>query len=236
VSALNDPDLVAREYADESRFAVRAAAWARASGPDAVELLYEAVGEAGPARVLDVGCGPGEKADWVARALGAKVVALDQSERMVELTRARGIETVLGDVQALPFADGSFDVVIAAWMLYHVADLDLGLDEIARVLRPGGRLVASANSERMAEELRALVDAPFLGGSFSAENGEDVLLRHFARVERRDAVGTIVMSPAEARAYAEASISMRDRVDRLPELAEPISVTRAVAIFVAEKA
>ena len=88
----------------------------------------------------------------------------------------------------------------------------------------------------MVQELRALVGAPFLGGPFNAENGEEILLAHFARVERRDVEGTIVMSPEEAREYAEASISMRDFADRLPELAEPLAVTRAVAIFVAEKA
>ncbi len=45
---------------------------------------------------------------------------------MVELTRARGVEAVVGDVQDLPFADGQFDCVVAAWMLYHVPDLDRG--------------------------------------------------------------------------------------------------------------
>ncbi len=49
-----------------------------------------------------------------------------------ELTRE------VGDVQSLPFADAGFDCVIASWMLYHVPDLDLGVSEIARVLRAGG--------------------------------------------------------------------------------------------------
>ena len=45
---------------------------------------------------------------------------------MVELARARGVDARVGDVQELPFADGAFDCVVAAWMLYHVPDLDRG--------------------------------------------------------------------------------------------------------------
>ena len=68
-----------------------------------------------------------------------RVTFVDLSQRMVELARARGIaDAHVGDVQELPFADASFDTVVAAWMLYHVPDLDRGLAEIARVLEPGG--------------------------------------------------------------------------------------------------
>ena len=146
MSPLNDPECVRDEYADESRFAVRAGAWGRSTGPNAISMSREAVAEVAPLRVLEVGCGRGETAEWIARETGAEVIALDQSERMVELTRARGIDARLGDVQELPFEDETFDCVVAAWMLYHVADLDRGLAEIARVLRPTGRLVAVTNS------------------------------------------------------------------------------------------
>jgi SAM-dependent methyltransferase len=55
------------------------------------------------------------------RKLDAKVVAIDQSERMVELTQARGVEAHVGDVQELGFAEGEFDCAVAAWMLFHPA-------------------------------------------------------------------------------------------------------------------
>jgi ubiquinone/menaquinone biosynthesis C-methylase UbiE len=64
-------------------------------------------------------------AERIASELDCELVAIDQSERMVALTRERGLDARLGDVCDLPFADGEFDVALAAWMLYHVADLDL---------------------------------------------------------------------------------------------------------------
>ena len=99
---LNDPELVRREYEDESRFNVRQATWRSATGPDAHDVVIEALREISPSRVLEVGSGKGELAERIARDLDAEVVAVDQSERMVELTRSRGIEAVVGDVQRLP--------------------------------------------------------------------------------------------------------------------------------------
>src|SRR5919204_4728862 len=107
--------------------------------------------EAEPRRVLDVGCGTGELAERVARELGADVVAIDISQRMVELTRARGIEARVADVQALPFGDGEFDCVAACWVLYHASDVDAAIAECARVLQPGGRLVAATVGDNIPE-------------------------------------------------------------------------------------
>jgi ubiquinone/menaquinone biosynthesis C-methylase UbiE len=233
LSALNDPEAVRREYADESRFAVRAGAWARSTGPSAIDMLRAAVAEISPARVLEVGPGRGETAEWIARETGAEVVAIDQSERMVELTRARGIEAHLGDVQELPFEDASFDCAVAAWMLYHVPDLDRGLAELARVLRPGGRLVAVTNSARHVKELKELMGAKTTF-TFNAENGGGVLSRHFSSVDRRDAYGYATFDPEEAIAYIEASQWLR-RAGPLPEIDAPIRVTKAPVVFVATK-
>src|SRR5262249_29767729 len=131
---LNDPELVAAEYADESRFAVRAAAWDASTGPDPKELALAAVAEVAPRTVLEVGAGRGELATRIAADVGARVTAVDVSERMVELARSRGVDARTGDVQRLELPDASFDCVVAAWMLYHVPDLDRALAEIARVL------------------------------------------------------------------------------------------------------
>lgn len=233
MSTLNDPESVRDEYADESRFAVRAGSWAHATGPNPVEMYRAAVAEISPRRVLEVGPGRGETAEWIARETGAKVIAIDQSARMVELTRARGIDARVGDVQDLPFEDETFDCVVAAWMLYHVADLDRGLSEIARVLRPGGRLVAVTNSSRHSQELKQLVRAK-ARSAFSAEHGEEVLRRHFSSVECRRAEGFVVWEPDEAIAYMRASVQLWDG-DQVPEIAEPIRVTKAGAVFVATK-
>jgi demethylmenaquinone methyltransferase / 2-methoxy-6-polyprenyl-1,4-benzoquinol methylase len=92
-------------------------------------------------RVLDACCGTGDLA-IAARARGAEAVGLDFSERMLE--RARGkdadIEWVRGDMLALPFEDGSFDAVTVGFGVRNVDDLEAGLHELRRVLRPGGRV------------------------------------------------------------------------------------------------
>lgn len=233
MSPLNDPEVVRREYSDESRFAVRAGAWAGSTGPSAIAMCREAVAEVRPRRVLEVGCGRGETAEWIAAETGAEVVAIDQSERMVDLTRARGVDARVGDVQELPFEDGSFDCAVAAWMLYHVPDLDRGLGELARVVRTGGRLVAVTNSTRHTQELKALVGVT-AQSSFNAENGEELLARHFLAVERRDAEGHAMFEPDEAIAYLQASEALWSG-GPLPQIDAPIRVTKAPVVFVATK-
>src|SRR5581483_9400509 len=92
-------------------------------------------------RVLDACCGTGDLA-LAARARGAGVVGLDFSEAMLERARAksRDVEWVRGDVLALPFDDASFDAVTVGFGVRNVDDLEAGLRELRRVLRPGGRL------------------------------------------------------------------------------------------------
>jgi SAM-dependent methyltransferase len=236
VSALNDPALVRREYADESRFAVRAAAWESASGPDPRQVAFEAVAEVEPQRVLEVGSGRGELAARIADEVGATVVAVDQSERMVELARARGVEAIVGDVQALPFRDGQFDCALAAWMLYHVPDLNRAVAELRRVLRTTGRLVAVTNSQWNLPELwgRFGKEAERVH-TFSAETGEWALLRHFTVVTRRDVRGTVTFPDwAAARRYVDASTTRSHLADRLPYFDGPLQASRHVVVFVCE--
>ncbi|MGI9111564.1 MAG: class I SAM-dependent methyltransferase [Gaiellaceae bacterium] len=233
--SLNDPTAVATEYANERGLLGRRAAYRYADGPDAPALAVEAVLETQPRRVLEVGCGPGEAAERIAAA-GAEVEAIDISERMVELTRARGVNARAGDVQELPFEDGSFDAALAAWMLYHVPDVERGIAELARVLSRGGRLVAVTNRVEHLRELRQL-----LGGDlsttrvFNDENGAEILLRHFARVEERDAGGWINFPDRSAvEAYVESSRSLWAR-DLPADFEGPLSVRRAPVIYVATK-
>jgi SAM-dependent methyltransferase len=236
---LDDPALVADEYADETRLKERANAYTGVhSGIDARVPAVAAIVEARPRRLLEVGCGWGELADWVARETGAEVVAVDLSERMVELARERGVDARIADVQALPFADGEFDCAVAAWMLYHVPDLDRGIAELARVLRPGGRLVAVTNSRFHLIELRELVGSGPSTLSFNRETGEELLRRQFAEVRREDVDGRLEFANrGEVEAYVRASISMSPFVGNLPaQVDEPFFARRANSIFVAEKA
>jgi SAM-dependent methyltransferase len=234
---LDDPAVVARDYESETRLLARRSIYETSEGPDTLEVLWGRIVQAEPRRVLEVGPGTGELAARMARELGAEVAAVDVSERMVELTRARGIDARVGDVQELPFGDASFDLVVAAWVLFHPADLDLALSEIARVLRPGGRLVAATNSEVHLGELWALVGIPRIESGFSAENGESALREHLADVAAYHVDGWVTFADtATARNYVESSIIVGHLADRVPELAEPLRARRKNVVFVAEKA
>ncbi|HST24947.1 MAG TPA: class I SAM-dependent methyltransferase [Gaiellaceae bacterium] len=234
---LNDPEAVRREYADESRFNVRQSVWAAASGVSPQNVAIEALIEVEPRRVLEVGPGKGELAARIAGEVGAEIVAVDQSERMVELTRERGIDARLGDVQDLPFGEGEFDAAVAAWMLYHVPDVSRGLSELARVLRPGGRLVAITNSETSLRELWSRVgEGPKADYPFGRENGEELLRTHFGRVARRDVDGDVTFPDWEAaKAYVEASPVRAHRAAALEPFHGPLVARRRVSVFVADK-
>jgi SAM-dependent methyltransferase len=220
---LDDPAHVREQYASEAGLAARKAVYTDVTGPDAREIAFTAVAEFSPRRVLEAGCGEGELSERIQKELDAEVVAVDQSER-------------IGDVQDLPFADGSFDVAIAAWMLYHVPDLDLALSELARVLRPGGRLVAATNAADHLREMLELAGIDDFDFSFRAENGAEILARHFSRVETIDASGTVTFRDAEqVRSYLRSSERLASGADRVPELLEPLVARRHPVVFVAEK-
>jgi SAM-dependent methyltransferase len=99
-------------------------------------------------RVLEVGCGPGHLSGRLAHR-GLVVTGIDLDPAMVTRARANAARATHGagdrpsfevaDVAALPFPDGSFDLVVSTLSLHHWADKQAGLAEIARVLRPGGR-------------------------------------------------------------------------------------------------
>lgn len=100
---------------------------------------------------LDIGVGTGDLAfDLLAASPpSSHVVGIDVSEGMLELVRARAASSALGrrfearaaDAHALPFADASFDRVLAGFAVRNLGDLDAGLREMRRVLRRGGRAV-----------------------------------------------------------------------------------------------
>jgi SAM-dependent methyltransferase len=98
-------------------------------------------------RVLDIGCGPGTITLGLARAVspGGSCVGIDMAASQIELARAAardldadGVAFETGSVYALPFADGSLDLVHSHAMFEHLARPDAALAEIRRVLRPGG--------------------------------------------------------------------------------------------------
>ena len=109
------------------------------SRPAEALLDLARVGEG--SHVLDVATGPGYLAGRAA-ARGASVVGADFSDEMLELAASLypAVSFQQADATALPFDDASFDAVVAAFLMPHVADLPAVCAELARVVRPGGRL------------------------------------------------------------------------------------------------
>jgi SAM-dependent methyltransferase len=236
-SPIDDTAFVRTQYATEENLRARKSAYANVEGDDPRDFAFEAVAEVAPQRVLEVGGGEGELAERVRDELGAEVIGVDQSERMVEIQQAKGIDARCGDVEDLPFGDAEFDVALAAWMLYHVPGLDRALAELARVLRPGGRLVAVTNGVEHLQELWDLAGRPtsIRHFSFRSENGGEVLRRHFGGVRRRDARGWLTMDTDTVRRFAGSWDALASLVDAGP-FDEPLVVRRHSTVFVAERA
>jgi SAM-dependent methyltransferase len=235
---MDSPLLVQWEYASEERLAVRNRTYKElVECANAEEMVFEAVREARPKRVLEVGCGTGDLAERIKDELGAEMCGADISPRMVELTRARGVDARVADAQSLPWDDGDFDCVVAAWVLYHVPEVDRAVTELARVLAPGGTLVAATLGEGNLAELWDLIgDAPTQGLSFGGDNGEAILRRAFDEVERRDAEGIVTFPDRETmHRFVSATITRAHLADRVPEVAEPFRARTSHVVFVARK-
>ena len=143
--------------------------------------------------VVDVGCGPG----WFwaegrqAVADGIAIVLTDISRGMVREAVERvaslsGLSTSLtgavADAQQLPFADHQFDIVFASHVMYHVPDPRLAVDEIHRVLKPGGRAVISTNGDEHLKEMWVIREAVF------GPSGRDDTTEVFSRTTGRPVV------------------------------------------------
>lgn len=108
--------------------------------------VFELAGSLEGLCVLDAGCGDGTYAIGAA-ARGADVTGVDLSAEVLRAARRRAVNAnvqialIEADVRKLPFADESFDVALAITVLCFVEDVDAALAELARVLRPGGRLI-----------------------------------------------------------------------------------------------
>lgn len=234
---LTDRVAVEAEYRDEHRHNARRAVFASfLDGPNAADVALELVLRRCPRDVLDVGCGDGEFGARLQAKLGRRVMGVDISPRMVELARARGLTASTADAEALPFSDDSFDCVIANWMLYHVSDLDIALEEIDRVLRRGGALVAATLGVENLKELWNLVGGPpdMSDYTFTRESGGVILSRSFRKVTRHDVDARVNFpGPREVREYVSASLGRAHLAERVPDDLGPFHARTAQAVFVA---
>jgi SAM-dependent methyltransferase len=194
------------QYRDSSNLDARAALHRRFSTavsdwqPWVFDLLQLKLGM----RVLECGCGPG----WLWRENVARfpanchITLTDLSPGMVAEAEAalagsgHHFDFQQANIQALEFADETFDVVVANHMLYHVPDLPQGLAEVRRVLKQDGRFIAATNGNKHMQELPTLVPEVLraISGStlvrgesqmlpFRLENGRAALEPYFNTIE-----------------------------------------------------
>ena len=147
-------------------------------------------------KVLDLGCGPAAlwKSEGKRLPESSQLVLCDLSQGMAAAAKSavssRNVYCCAGDAQQIPFESGSFDLVTANHMLYHVPDIQRAVAEIRRVLRPGGRLVAATNGMDHLRELYDLIRSlepdyktPDSASRFGLENGKSFIAPFFTETE-----------------------------------------------------
>jgi SAM-dependent methyltransferase len=152
VVALNPPG----QYADDHNLRARQRLWQhQIPFFDIASWVLSLAGLSPGLRVLDAGCGNGE----YLRALSGHPVLAAGCDLSMGMLRSSPHRALLNaDVSALPVRDGTFDVALAAHMLYHVPDRRAAVRELRRVLAPGGVCIAVTNGAQHLRSLRSLVE------------------------------------------------------------------------------
>ena len=202
------------QYATDVNLAARQRLWAISRREPDFDLFTWVLHWVDGDRVLDVGCGNGAYLALVDRAIG-----MDLSMGMLASARARVANPLVnGDAQALPFAAGAFDTVLAPHMLYHVPDRERAARELRRVLRSGGTCVVVSNSATTQSSLIDVVESVVGTGwrmerpsnlRFSMENGADQLRAGFDVVETHWAPD-VTFHVTDADAFADYVASVAD--------------------------
>ena len=150
-------------------------------------------------RLLELGCGNGKL--WQENRIDLRnreIFLSDISEGMVEEVRNKlgsDFNCIVADAEKIPFKDSYFDSIIANHVLFYLNDLNIGLKEISRVLKPNGILYCSTYGKNHMKEITEIVQnfdsrINLLNHSlydiFGLENGEDILSKYFSNIQRMD--------------------------------------------------
>lgn len=215
-----------------------------------------AVGE--NARILELGCGTGSmwKGHFNILSTCTELILTDFSEGMLETAKENlGVHPKLSfaqvDIQEIPYAEESFDIVIANMMLYHVPDLKKGLMEVRRVLKPGGKFYCATYGENGIIDYieKALAGFQVTGGvskEFTLQNGKGTLEEFFEKVERLDYEDSLAVTNTEDLVdyvYSLSNITNLDTVgkDTLKQILDSrkekgvLLVPKEYGMFVCEK-
>lgn len=161
--------------------------------------LFEKIDFSKVNRLLELGCGNGKL--WQENNIDLRnreIFLSDISEGMVEEVRNKlgsDFNCIVADAEKIPFKDAYFDSIIANHVLFYLNDLNQGLKEISRVLRPNGILYCSTYGSKHMKEITDVVQSfdsrvnlsnHSLCDVFGLENGESILKEYFTSVQRMD--------------------------------------------------
>jgi demethylmenaquinone methyltransferase/2-methoxy-6-polyprenyl-1,4-benzoquinol methylase len=132
--------------------------------PD-VGRLARLLGLPSPGRLLDAGGGTGRVSEHLQGSVGTVVVS-DLSQRMLKRARAKHIPCVRAHAEKLPFENGQFEHVLVVDALHHFCDQQQAIEDLIRVLKPGGRmLIEEFDLNKLPVQLLAMLEKMFLMGS-----------------------------------------------------------------------
>lgn len=232
--APNDPQTVRQLYQTDEGLRIRQEIHTRYTVPqiDFVDWVIHNVEWRGDERVLDAGSGSGGYYERLAKLHpDLQYTGLDISPGMLQKHPAK-TRVQQGDAHKMPYATGSFDVIMANHMLYHLQDIESAILEFKRLLKPDGLLVVATNSTQSMPELQVLMRRAILlltrSGSahiqpprpasdlFALENGARKLSHHFYAVVRYDLPSKLVFPEIDPiMQYLESTRTMR--APQLPE-------------------
>lgn len=226
---MSEADAIRRYYATDRNLRVHEETHAKYALPrvDFARWTLATLDWTGDEVILDIGAGRGRHYACLTQDQpDITYFALDLSPNLLLNHPCAADHLALGDAMQLPYTDDSFDIVMANHVLYHLADIEAGLTEIKRVLKPGGRVLAATDSLQTLPELQVLirraivllsqngadlVNPPVLPcDGFALENGTRILARHFYAVVRHDLPCQLVFDEVEpAMEYLDSMRELR---------------------------
>ncbi len=215
-----------------------------------------------PARLLELGSGPGYLwKDCIERIpAGWNITLSDLSDGMLDaawrnlVVTGRAFKFEQMDAQSVPYPDGTFDIVLANYMLYHVPDRPKALAEIRRVLKPGGYLLAATAGQGHLAELnhwlkKASPDKDFIpfNNPFNLDNGLEQIKPFFSSVEIKryddnlrvteiEPLMAYIFSTIKANDIPESALAeIRQELEDMLSQKGEIFITKDAGLFLARK-